>query len=139
MKLNDKMQALVPTAFGQNVVALSSEQVRAGFSKMLEQQGIALIHVAYPAVDVRNHKSLDTLVSQLSSHGFAETANLVAQELPYLVFDDLTKALRIYHEIQKDSIAITASLYFAGLTGIQAEEAIKAKVHVHEAPDFAHH
>jgi hypothetical protein len=105
------------------VTALTSDQVRSALSAALGN-GVALMHVSYPNVDSRNHKSLESLVSQLSGHGFAETASMVHEEVPYLVFKDLKKALHVYHEIQKDSVAISASLYYSGVEGLLAETAI---------------
>jgi hypothetical protein len=118
-------QGLVSFAPDKVVASLSADEVRCALSTAMGS-GVALVHVSYPNVDSRNHKSLESLVSQLSGHGFAETATMVHEEVPYMVFKDLKKALNVYHEIQKDSVAISASLYYAGVTGLQAEAAILA-------------
>jgi hypothetical protein len=116
-------QGLVSFAFDKVVASLTADEVRCALSAAMGE-GVALVHVAYPSVDSRNHKSLESLVSQLSGHGFTETAALVHEEVPYLAFKDLREALHVYQEIQKDSMAISASLYYGGVNGLRAEAAI---------------
>jgi phosphoribulokinase len=118
-------QGLVSFSPAKGVASLTADEVRCALSAAMGK-GVALVHIAYPSVDSRNHKSLESLVSQLSGHGFTETAALVHEEVPYLAFKDLKEALHVYQEIQKDSMAITASLYYAGVTGLQAEATILA-------------
>jgi len=116
----------IPFEDDKVVTALTADQMRCALSDAMSAEGMALVHISYPSVDSRNHKSLESLVSQLSGHGFTESARMLHEEVPYLVFKDPMKALKVYHEIQKDSMAITASLYYAGWSGQQAETAILA-------------
>jgi hypothetical protein len=95
------------------------------FSKLMEKEGVAVIHIDYPKFEGRSHNHVDLLVSALTGHGMSESAILVAQHSPTLVTDNLEKALRIYQEIQHDSLAISASLYYAGLSNHAAELAIQ--------------
>lgn len=132
-----KMKNIFPDATGTNVFGLNAEQIRVGLSTMLAPHSVAFIHLTFPAVDNVNHKSRDNLVSRLSGHGFSETAELVANEQPYLAFDDLRKAVKVYHEIQQDSMAVGASLYFAGSVGLAAVEAIHSQL-PHEADGGIH-
>ncbi|KWU23436.1 hypothetical protein AS149_37235 [Burkholderia cenocepacia] len=59
-------------------------------------------------------------------------------ETPFLLFDDLAACLKVHHEIQLDSVAISAQLFFAGLHGHLAELAIDALLHPAEKPELAH-
>jgi hypothetical protein len=128
MSAVNKMKNIFPGAAGANVFGLNAEQIRVGLSSLLASHSVAFIHLTFPSVDNVNHKSRDNLVSRLSGHGFAETAELVANEQPYLAFDDLQKAVRVYHEIQQDSMAVGAALYYAGNVGLAAVEAIRSQL-----------
>jgi hypothetical protein len=107
-----------------SVAGLTHADIVAEHSKTLAVQGRALIHVLYPKVDGRNHKSQQTLVDLLHAHGHHGTASLVAGDAHYLVFDKLNDALTIYREIQQNSLAIGETLYYDGLAGVAAELAL---------------
>lgn len=109
------------------VAAVDHSEVPRLLSQLMAEDGIAVLAVTYPAVDAGNHKSLNALVSQLAQHGMADTAGLLDTELPYLLMNDPVKALRVYHEIQKDSVAICVTLHFAGVSGPAAVSLLKAR------------
>jgi hypothetical protein len=125
--MNTDIQKLIADVSGRNVFGMSYEQVRVALSKLIGDTNNVLIYLTYPKVDQLNHKSRDTLVSKLSGHGFAETAELVEKECPYLAFNDKKKALKVYHEIQRDSMAVGATLYYKGLTDLAAVNLIHAE------------
>jgi hypothetical protein len=118
--MNTDIQKLITDVSGRNVFGMSYEQVRVALSRLIGDADNVLIYLTYPKVDELNHKSRDMLVSKLSGHGFAETAELVEKECPYLAFNDKKKALKVYHEIQRDSLAVGATLYYKGLTDLAA-------------------
>ena len=125
--------------FGQNASArgCSASELTALLSKLLVP-GIAILAISYPEVDQRNHRSLDTLTHKLRAHGFGMAADSIAAGSPYILFDDLTQGMKVLHEIQQDSFAISARLYFDGREGADAEAAIGAILHPAEKPELAH-
>ena len=74
----------------------------------------AVMSIHYPTEDAGNLKSRLKLVSELTSHGFAQVADQVVKGSTTLLFTDHTKARKVLAEINKDSFAIGASLYIAG-------------------------
>ncbi|MDN0082912.1 hypothetical protein QU487_09105 [Crenobacter sp. SG2305] len=123
--LNDNLASLLASKSTKNVASIDQAEIPLLLSQLLGSQELVVLSLTYPDVDDRNHKSLLTLVQQLASHGMKDSATYVDAQSPYLLFNDLRKALVVYHEIQKDSVAIGVSLYYAGLTGAAAEQAIK--------------
>jgi hypothetical protein len=108
-------------------------------SKLLQSSGIAFLTISYPEVDERNHRSLDTLTHKLIAHGFSDAADLVKANSPYILFEDLNECMKVLHEFQQDSFAISARLYFKGLDGAAAEHALNAILHpVETKPELAH-
>jgi phosphoribulokinase len=137
--LNSKLQSLLPTfAAKSDVAGLNGGEMALLLTKSLEKQGIAILVLTYPEVDARNHRSLDSLSHKLQAHGFGEIASLVHAETPFVMFDDLASCMKVYHEIQLDSVAISAQLFYAGLHGHSAEKAIDALLHPVEKPVLAH-
>jgi hypothetical protein len=125
--------------FGQNSTArgCSASELTALLSKLLVP-GIAILSISYPEVDERNHRSLDTLTHKLRAHGFSMAAESVAAGSPYILFDDLAQAMKVLHEFQQDSFAISAHLYFDGKQGSEAEAALNAILHPAEKSELAH-
>ncbi|MBC8740433.1 hypothetical protein F6X40_27745 [Paraburkholderia sp. UCT31] len=121
-----------------HVNGLTHGDIVAEHSKTLASQGKALIHVLYPKVDGRNHKSQQALVALLHAHGHHDTAQLVDDEAHYLVFGKLNDALTIYREIQRDSLAIGETLYYNGLMGTAAEHALVAALSKPNQSPLAH-
>lgn len=128
MSILSKIQEKISATSNEVVFGLSSDDIRTTLAELIAPQDIAFIHLTYPSVDNFNHKSRDSLVAKLSGHGFMETAELVSNETPYLTFKDLLKALKVYHEIQQDSAAVSASLYYSNKKDFAAVEAIQAKL-----------
>jgi len=122
--LNDNLTSLLAGQGTKNVARIDQGEIPLLLSQLLASQERAVLSLTYPDVDGRNHKSLATLVQQLASHGMKDSAAHVDAQAPYLLFDDLRKALVVYREVQHDSVAIGVSLYYAGLTGAAAEHAI---------------
>ncbi|MDN0076584.1 hypothetical protein QU481_17085 [Crenobacter sp. SG2303] len=123
-----KFAALLGTAEqdtkATSVMALPREDALAALTKLMEPQNIAAILIDYPSFEGHSYNQIDLLVSALVGHGMKESADLVQQHTPLLVTDKPEKALKIYQEIQRDSLAVTASLYFAGQRDHDAEQAI---------------
>lgn len=108
-------------------------------SKMLQSSNIAFLTISYPEVDERNHRSLDTLTHKLIAHGFSDAAALVKANAPFILFEDLSECMKVLHEFQQDSFAISARLYFKGLDGAPAEQALNTVLHpVETKPELAH-
>jgi hypothetical protein len=83
----------------------------------------------YPRTDTRTHVSLEALVAALNRRGMHQVARLIAKETHYLLFRDPAKAWRVLHEIRNDSLAIGAHVYYKGLAGDAAEQALDADAH----------
>lgn len=102
------------------------------FSKTQGGKGATLV-LSYPKVDERNHKSLDALTAAISGHGMAGVAAQLHDELEFLVIQDAVAALKVYREIQRDSLAIGVSLFFDGHSGSVAEQRIESRIpHAHD-------
>jgi hypothetical protein len=110
------------------LVGLTHNDIIHSFAANNSCPGLAILHIHYPEVDSRNHKSLDTLVAALSGHGFAAVAELIAEQTPVFMTGNLEAANRVLHEIQRDSVAISATLMYCGLTGTAAEERLLADI-----------
>lgn len=137
--LASKLQPLVPTAsIKSNVAGLNAGEMALALSKTLQEQGVAILVLTYPQVDERNHRSLDSLTHLLQAHGFDDIAELVHAQTPFLLFDDLHGCMKVYHEIQLDSVAISAQLFYGGLHGLAAEQVIDLVLHPVEKPELAH-
>lgn len=85
----------------------------------------AILYIHYEQVDEKNHKSLLALVNYLSEAGETQVAELLHHHSHYLIFSKQVEALRVYHLINGHSVAINATLVFAGLENEQAENKIK--------------
>lgn len=109
------------------VTGLDLRDMARAYSTQLPGSGAVLL-LSYPNVDARNHKSLDALTAALSGHGMPRVAALLHDETPFVVLDDAAAALRVFHEIERDSLAIGVSLFFKGESGAEAERAIQASV-----------
>jgi hypothetical protein len=114
------------STIADDMIGLSHNDVFQAFAREMGGTPMAILHMHYPEVDERNHKSLDTLVAALSGHGFTAVADSVAGQTPVLVTYNLEMANRVLHEIQRDSVAISATLWYRGLTGVAAEERLLA-------------
>ena len=69
----------------------------------------------YPSEDEGNRRSRTKLVADLNSHGFTTIAQLVENGVEIIMFADVEKAKRALVEINKDTLAIGATLYINGL------------------------
>ena len=114
------------------VTGLDRYDMAREFSKMQGGRGAVLV-LTYPKVDARNHKSLDALTAALSGHGMPRVAGLLHDEMPFLVIDNAVAAMKVYQEIQRDSLAIGVSLFFKGESGSDAERLIEQSIP--HAPD----
>jgi hypothetical protein len=108
---------------------VTHQEIVVAMSALLADQQVAVLHMLYPRTDARTHRSLDALVDVLHGHGLHEVATLVAQEAHYLVFKDPAQAWKALQEIRHDSLAIGVHLYFKGLSGDAAEQALDALTH----------
>lgn len=141
--LNSKIRSIVPhlsldiPATGVVAGATGGELAQL-LSKAMQAQGVAILAMTYPDVDERNHRSLDSLAHQLTAHGFSEISSLIHAQTPFLLFDNLSHCMKVYHEIQLDSAAISAQLYYAGDHGMTAEKAIDAILHPQGKSELAH-
>ncbi|RQH02750.1 hypothetical protein [Paraburkholderia dinghuensis] len=111
------------------VTALNHQDIVVALSAALASERVAVLHMLYPRTDSRTHRSLDALVDVLHGHGLHQVARLVSQEAHYLLFKDPVKALKAFHEIRNDSLAIGVHLYYAGLVGEAAERKLDAHAH----------
>jgi hypothetical protein len=121
-----------------STLGCSASDVTSLLSKMLAPSGIAVLAISYPEVDERNHRSLDTLAHKLIAHGFNEAAENVKAYAPYILFEDLAECMKVLHEFQQDSFAISARLYYNGIEGAKAEAALNAILHPAAKPVLAH-
>ncbi|WP_322106739.1 hypothetical protein [Paraburkholderia sp. J41] len=141
--LISKLDSIIPqlhieASASEDVAGLTAGEMAHLLSKVLQTQGIAIISITYPSVDARNHRSLDSLVHKLLAHGFGDVADLIRGDVPFLLFDDLSKCMRVHHEIQLDSVAISGQLFYAGEHGMAAERAIDALLHRADKPELSH-
>lgn len=132
--MNAILEALFPeTHSGDDthgeVSALNHHDIVVALSEALAAKKVAVLHMLYPRTDARTHRSLDSLVDVLHGHGLHEVARLVAGEAHYLLFKDPAKAWRAFQEIRNDSLAIGAHLYYRGLVGDEAEQALDLDAH----------
>ena len=117
------------TPTGEPVTAIRHQDIVAAFTAQAGAQPVAVLHMLYPRTDARTHRRLDLLVGALRNHGLHEVATLVEREAHYLVFTDVAQAWRALHEIRHDSLAIGVHLYYRGLTGDAAEQALDTDAH----------
>ncbi|WJF92136.1 hypothetical protein QS306_15380 [Paraburkholderia bonniea] len=111
------------------VTALNHQDIVTALSATLAAQNVAVLHMLYPRTDARTHRSLDALVNVLHGHGLHQVASLIAQEAHYLLFREPAKAWKAFQEIRNDSLAIGVHLYYNGLVGEAAEQALDADAH----------
>ncbi|CAG2150777.1 hypothetical protein LMG31506_04289 [Cupriavidus yeoncheonensis] len=117
------------TQTDDTVKAVHHRDIIAAFTAQPSPERVAVLHMLYPRTDARTHRSLDHLVGALHNHGLHEVATLVEREAHYLVFKDAFEAWRALHEIRHDSLAIGVHLYYRGLTGDAAENALDIDAH----------
>ncbi|HTH58794.1 MAG TPA: hypothetical protein VL689_01410 [Paraburkholderia sp.] len=129
LPLDTLFEAASATEEGSGVAALNHQDIVVALSAALGSKRVAVLHMLYPRTDARTHRSLDTLVHILHGHGLHDVARLIAQEAHYLVFKDPAKAWKVFHEIRNDSLAIGVHLYYNGLVGETAEQALDAHAH----------
>lgn len=110
------------------VVAVNHNDIVSTLSKMLQEQGIVLLHMLFPRTDARTHQNLDALIQVLRGHGEHQVASLIESESRYLLFREPVKAWRVFREIRKASLAIGVHIYYCGLGGESAEEALQHRV-----------
>lgn len=130
--MNASLETLFPEydhAADSVVTALNHQDIVMALSAALSAQQVAVLHMLYPRTDARTHHSLDALVDVLHGHGLHEVATLIAREAHYLLFKDPVKAWKALQEIRNDSLAIGAHLYYRGLVGAAAEQALDADAH----------
>ncbi|AKJ69607.1 hypothetical protein PATSB16_39760 [Pandoraea thiooxydans] len=130
--MNASLETLFPEhdhATDSVVTALNHQDIVMALSAALATQQVAVLHMLYPRTDARTHHSLDALVNVLHGHGLHEVATLIAREAHYLLFKDPVKAWKAFQEIRNDSLAIGAHLYYRGLVGAAAEQALDADAH----------
>jgi len=133
--MNAILEALFPATQSDSdthnaeVSALNHHDIVVALSEALASKKVAVLHMLYPRTDARTHRSLDSLVDILHGHGLHEVARLLAREAHYLLFKDPVKAWRAFQEIRNDSLAIGAHLYYRGLVGDEAEQALDADAH----------
>jgi hypothetical protein len=131
-QMNASLETLFPDhnhAGDSIVTALNHQDIVVALSAALKTQDVAVLHMLYPRTDARTHRSLDTLVALLHSHGLHEVARLVAEEAHYLLFKNPVKAWKAFQEIRNDSLAIGVHLYYRGLVGEAAEHALDTDAH----------
>ena len=117
------------TQADDTVSAIHHQDIVAAFTAHPSSQRVAVLHMLYPRTDARTHRSLDHLVGALQNHGLHQVATLIARESHYLVFKDVAEAWRALHEIRHDSLAIGVHLYYRGLSGDAAEQALDTDAH----------
>ena len=133
--MNAILEALFPSSLTDDTVqsgevsALNHHDIVVALSEALASKKVAVLHMLYPRTDARTHRSLDSLVDILHGHGLHEVARLIAEEAHYLLFKDPAKAWRAFQEIRNDSLAIGAHLYYRGLVGDEAEQALDMDAH----------
>ena len=108
---------------------ITHKDIVTGLSAALASRAVAVLHMLYPRTDTRTHVSLEALVAALNRRGMHQVARLIAKETHYLLFRDPAKAWRVLHEIRNDSLAIGAHVYYKGLAGDAAEQALDADAH----------
>ena len=116
--------------FGDVATPVDHQDIVTTLSLALADEKIAVLHMLYPRVDARNHKSLDALVDALHRHGLHEVGEMIAKETRYLLLKNPVHAWRVFHEISNDSLAIGVHLYYQGLSGVAAEQALNRDAHV---------
>jgi hypothetical protein len=132
------IQSLFGLSHPCSTLGCSASDVTSLLSKLLAPSGIAVLAISYPEVDERNHRSLDTLAHKLIAHGFNKAAGNVKAYAPYILFEDLAECMKVLHEFQQDSFAISARLYYNGIEGAPAEAALNAILHPAEKRVLAH-
>ena len=138
MDKTSNIQSLFNLAKPSATFGCDASEMNRLISKMLATNGIAFLTISYPEVDERNHRSLDTLAHKLIAHGFSMAADAVKSKAPYILFGDMAECLKVLHEFQQDSFAISARLYFDGIDGGAAEAALLNVLHTAEKPELAH-
>jgi hypothetical protein len=116
--------------FGEIATPVDHQDIVTALSLAVADEKIAVLHMLYPRVDARNHKSLDALVGALHRHGLHEVGEMIAKETRYLLLKNPVHAWRVFHEISNDSLAIGVHLYYQGLSGVAAEQALNRDAHV---------
>ncbi|WP_256977677.1 hypothetical protein [Bordetella genomosp. 10] len=114
-----------------SVAALHHQDIAAAFSLALPDREWVLLHILYPRTDAKTHASQQALVHALHGHGLHVVARLIEDGTHYLLFHDHRKAWKVYQEIRGASLAIGVHLYFLGLHGAAAEDALEARAHQH--------
>lgn len=112
-----------------SVAALHHQDIASAFSLVLADHELALLHVLYPRTDAKTHENQQTLVHALHGHGLHAVAQLIENGTHYLLFHDPHKAWKTYQEIRGASLAIGVHLYFLGLHGTAAEDALETRAH----------
>ena len=106
-----------------------TEVKRLNLHQILKQVSLdmsdALLYIHYEQIDEKNHKSLNSLVHYLQDIGQTEVAELLNQHAHYLEFFKPMEAMKLYHLINDHSVAINATLVYAGLENQEAEHKIK--------------
>ncbi len=113
--------------------SITHKDIVTSLSAELAPQAVTVLHILYPRTDARTHVGLDALVAALNRHGMHQVARLIAEETHYLLFRDPAKAWRLLHEIRNDSLAIGVHVYYKGLAGDAAEQALDADAHKRRA------
>ncbi|WP_321969153.1 hypothetical protein [Paraburkholderia tropica] len=111
-----------------SVLAVNHNEIVSTLSRMLQEQGIVLLHMLYPRTDARTHQSLDALSQVLRGQGEHEVASLIEGESHYLLFHDPLKAWRVFRDIRLASLAIGVHIHYCGLGGDEAEQALQYRV-----------
>jgi hypothetical protein len=124
--MNFDIESLIVDDAERVVTSVTHKDIVTALSATLGPQTVAVLHILYPRTDARTHTSQDALVSALNSHGMHQVARLIAEETHYLLFRDPVKARAVLHEIRNDSLAIGVHVYYKGLSGSVAEEALEA-------------
>ncbi len=81
--------------------------------------------IQYPVEDDKNHKSRDELVRHLHDAGFHHAAEAIDNNAVFLRGTDPKEALKVYHQIEQHSAAISADLYYKGYVNDDIKKAIK--------------
>lgn len=123
---------------GDLATPVDHQDIVIALSLALAEEKVAVLHMLYPKVDARTHKSLDSLVAAMHRHGLDEVGEMIAKEPRYLLLKNPVYAWRVFHEISNDSLAIGVHLYYRGLSGVVAEQALNRDAHVPAARTALH-
>lgn len=111
-----------PSDVTNKIIPMSTHSSRVLLSTLVVQANhdTGFLHIDYPEVDERNHKTLDALRSKLSRAGMTDVADALAEQPSYLFYTDLSRLVKIYHEIENDSVGITVELHYRGMMNAEA-------------------